>query len=344
MEGLMPPAIVPKKVKETDYTKFTVEQIKAQLEQRGLQTNGKRKALVRRLKAEVQRAWQSYYSAKGETQPLFDKPKKKKPKQSPEEIARQIEANKAKRLEKLKRKAENIKRMEEAREAKRRRKEESAAVQADRMEQQKKDKMERQKLECFVTFDLKSFQQQLQKKIDPKGDKLSSLNYNAVQKRFNLRFKDAKTQVAYTKNSTVQKPKKFELKMTLSCLPAPVESRCVMFLYPSAVNHPNKEDAASWLEKQGSGDVQDLSALQLWIDSGFSSFAKYGKIVNIYRERGFIVVQFSTDSEANKFMKNSGGSFNGVDFVHKKVGTPTKADRNALLKEHPMPNLKKKKE
>jgi len=117
-----------------------------------------------------------------------------------------------------------------------------------------------------------------------------------------------------------------------------------MFLYPSAVNHPNKEDAASWLEKQGSGDVQDLSALQLWIDSGFSSFAKYGKIVNIYRERGFIVVQFSTDSEANKFMKNSGGSFNGVDFVHKKVGTPTKADRNALLKEHPMPNLKKKKE
>merc|ERR1712066_98813 len=126
-----------------------VEQIKAQLEQRGLPTNGKRKALVRRLKAEVQRAWQSYYSAKGETQPLFDKPKKKKPKQSPEEIARQIEANKAKRLEKLKRKAENIKRMEEAREAKRRRKEASAAVQADRMEQQKKDKMERQKLECF---------------------------------------------------------------------------------------------------------------------------------------------------------------------------------------------------
>lgn len=347
MDGLMPPAIVPKKVKETDYSKFTVEQIKAQLEQRGLPTNGKRKALVRRLKAEVQRAWQNYYQAKGGAKPLFDGKKKKKsnkPKPTPEELTAKLEKEKAERLAKLKRKAENIKKMEEAREAKRQKKEQSAALQKERMEQQKVDKMERQKLECFVNFDLKNFQQQLMKKVDPKGDKVSSLSYNAVNKRFNIRFKDADDQVTYTKGSTIKKPKKFDLKMTLSLLPAPVESRCVMFLYPGALNHPDKEEAASWLESQSSESMQDLSALKYWVDSAFKTFSKFGKVVNIYRERGFLVIQFSADSEAKKMMAKSGESFNGVRFIHKQTGTPTKAAKNAVTKEYPMPSLKTKKE
>merc|ERR1719204_2499117 len=45
-----------------------------------------------------------------------------------------------------------------------------------------------------------------------------------------------------------------------------------------------------------------------------------------------------------KMMAKSGEKFNGVRFIHKQPGTPTKAAKNAVTKEYPMPSLKTKKE
>lgn len=344
MNKLMPPK-VPTKVRQTDYSKFSDEQIKAQLQQRGLSVKGSRAKLENRLKAEVQRAWAQYHKKNKNnpsTKKLFPKTKKpKKPKQTPEQIAAAQEAAKQRRQEKAKRRAEHMEKMEEAREAKRQKKEKAAELQAERMKKQKVEKTERQKLECFVSFDIKDFQEQLMKKVDPSGNTVSSMSFNAVNKRFNIRFKTAKQQVKFTKGSTMAKGKTFDLKMTMSALPSPVETRCVMFLYPSAANHPDADTAASWVESQGGEEQPDLSALKNWKDSAYKSFSKYGKIVNIYRERGFLVVQFSTDSEAKKMMSKSGDSFNGCQFVHKQIGTPTKQDKNTVLKEYPMPSLKK---
>merc|ERR1719392_102234 len=113
----MPPKIVPARVQETDYSQFTVEQIKKQLAERGLETTGKKKTLVKRLKAEVQRAWNEYYSTTSafppKTKALFKKKEKKK--MTLEEVNAQLAESKAKRKAKLKRKAENIAKMEEAR-------------------------------------------------------------------------------------------------------------------------------------------------------------------------------------------------------------------------------------
>lgn len=336
----MPPKIVPSRVKETDYSQFTVEQIKKQLADRGLETTGKKKTLVKRLKAEVQRAWNQYYQS---TQVKKEKKAPKK-KMTLEEINAQMEENKAKRKAKLKRKAENIAKMEEAREAKRLKKEASAKVQAKRMAEQKVEKEKRQKLEVFVKLDIKDYQEQLQKKLDPKGTRIDSMSYNAVHKRFNIRFKQESHQQAVTKNATISKAKKFNLKMSVSALPAPVESRCVMFLYPAAINHPNAEAAKEWLEGQNSEGAQDLAALNLWKKSALAEFAQYGKIVNVYRERSFLVVYFSTASEAQKMLAGAADSeFNGVPMLFMKVGTPTKADKNEVNKKYPVVQPKKKK-
>lgn len=338
--SLMPPKIVPSRVQETDYSQFTVEQIKKQLADRGLETTGKKKTLVKRLKAEVQRAWSQYYDSQGKSK----KKKAPKKKMTLEEITAQNKENAAKRKAKLKRKAENIAKMEEAKRAKRQKKEASAKIQAKRMAEQKEEKEKRQLLEVFVKLDIKDYQTQLQKKLDPKGTRIDTMSYNAVHKRFNIRFKNAAHQQAITKNATITKAKSYTLKMSASTLPAPVESRCVMFLYPAALNHPNKDAAQEWLEGQTGEGAQDLAALNLWKKSALSKFARYGKIVNVYRERSFLVVYFSTASEAQKMMKGAADSeFNGVPMLCMKVGTPTKQDKNELNKQYPIPKVPSKK-
>jgi len=307
---------------------------------------GKRKTLVKRLKAEVQRAWNNYYNSNESPFPpnkLFKKKKKGVKKElTPAQIKKQVEENKAKRQAKLKRKAENIKKMEEQREAKRLKREAAAKVQEEYMKEQKEQKEVRQKLECFVTFDLKKYEQELRKKIDPKGNKIQTMSYNAVNKRFNIRFASAAQQKSVVKNATMDSPKEFTLKMNCSTLPAPVESQCVMFLYPGAANHPDKAKAEKWLASQADKDAQDLAALSVWKKAALDEFSQYGTIVNVYRERGFMVVYFSDASEAEDMMTDC-TSFNGVSMVHKKVGTPTKADKNEVNKAHPMPPQKKKK-
>lgn len=347
---------------EVDYEKFSDDQIRKELSKRGMTTKGSRKKLVARLKHCVKQAWEKYNKAVKKN----SAPQKEKKKLSPEErlkITEQNEANRAAKLKKkmenkakaeaaqaanrelkAKRRMENKRKAEEARERKRLKREESLFKQNNYEAEQKKQKEARQKLEAHANFDMKTFAAQLRKKLDPKGNKIASISYDFSKKGFVIKFKQAKFVEAVTKGSTIQKLTSYKLNLTASLLPAPLESHCAFFLSPTAQNHPNKDAATEWLSEQGGSDAPELEKLQLWIDDALSSFASCGTIVNVFRERGFLVVQFSNASGASSFMsKMEGGDFNGVPFVFLKEGTPTKRDKNDCDKEYPLPKKKKTK-
>jgi len=334
-----------------DYSQFSLEKIKKQLQSRGVSTKGSREVLTNRLKAEVDKAW-TEYEAKSEPvqEPLFPNQgkraqhnKPKKPKKSAEEIAEEQAKNALRRQEKLKRKAEHEKRVEEARERKRLKKEMTAKNHAEKNAEQKKAKIARQKCEAFLGFDVKSLEEQVRSKLDPAGSKIQNVSFDSVMKRFRIKFKTEAAAKVFTKGVSMKKPKKMKLDSEVSILPSPVETHCVMFLYPMSNMHPSTEAAKAWCTSQGLSDSKESDILRAWARSALNSFSGYGTIVNVYRERGFLVVQFSTEASANKMttaLKN--GEFNGCKFVHLQVGTPTKLDKK-LVTEQFGGNVQKKK-
>lgn len=330
-----------------DYTQFSIEKIKAQLASRGLSVKGSREVLTDRLKQEVEKAW-AEYEAKNEPkqEPLFPnqgKKKTKKPKKSAEQIEEEQKAAALRRQEKLKRKAEHEKRVEEARERKRLKKEETAKSHAEKNAEQKKAKIARQKCEAFLGFDVKSLEEQVRNKLDPSGSKIQNVSFDSVMKRFRIKFKTEAHANNFTKGVSMKKPKKMKLDSEVSILPSPVETRCVMFLYPMSNMHPSLEAATDWCASENLTDSKESEVLRAWIQSAMETFSAYGTIVNVYRERGFLVVQFTTDKSAEKMTESlKEGEFNGCKFVHLQVGTPTKLDKK-LVTEACGGNVQKKK-
>lgn len=321
---------------QVDYNQFDTDSIKAQLSSRGLSIKGSREKLINRLKSEVDKAWAQYN--KSNRAPLFPntQPKKikpKKPKKSPEEIAKEQAALAIKRQEKLKRKQEHDKRVEEARERKRAKKEEKAKKQTEQVARQKQEKEKRQMCEAFLGFDVRSFEQQVRKRLDPSGKKIASCSYDTVAKRFKVKFNTAADAGRLTKGITMKKPKKLKFDSSVSVLPSPVESRCVMFLYPMSLLHPDLAKAKAWCASKGMADSKDSELLQAWIQSALETFSSYGTIVNVFRERGFLVVNFTNQGEASR-MVGSAKTFNGCSFIHLQTGTPTKLDKRIVDKDH----------
>jgi len=348
-----------------DFTKFNDDQIRKELEKRGMPTKGSRKKLEARLKHCVKQAWEQYNKKLRKQNPDEQKPKKKKVKLSAEEKQKITEQNEQNRLAKLKRKAENKKRadeqmkaqraaklkrkaenkrkMEEARQAKRQRREETMAKRAKIEDEQKLVKEARQKCQAHVNFDTKALIEQIKKKFDARGDRITNVTYDFSKKGFLIKFKQPKFVEMATKGATVKKPTKVKLNVVCNVLPDAVESNSVFFLSPIAVNHPNKDAADEWLADQGAADEPDLVKLQLWLDSARDTFDNMGKIVNVFRERGFLTIHYATPQAAAKFISsNTGGEFNGVPFVFLNKGIPTKKDNMDCAKEFPRPKKAKK--
>jgi len=238
-----------------------------------------------------------------------------------------------KRQEKLKRKLEHEKRVEEARERKRLKKEEKAKKQHEQILRQKKEKEQRQMCEAFLGFDVRSFEQQVRKKLDPSGNKIVSCSYDTVAKRFKVKFSNPEHAASLTKGITMKRPRKLKFDSSVSILPSPVESRCVMFLYPLSSLHPDAEKAKAWSDAQGLANKKDSEILQAWMKSALTTFSEFGTVVNIYRERGFMVVNY-TDAVYAQKMLSGAKSFNNCSMIHLQVGTPTKLDKRTVDKEY----------
>lgn len=78
----------------------------------------------------------------------------------------------------------------------------------------------------------------------------------------------------------VKKPRKLTFSSAVSILPSPVESRCVMFLYPMCNNHPDIAKAKAWCETNGLTQKKDSEVLQAWIQSALKTFSSYGTVVS----------------------------------------------------------------
>jgi len=312
--------------KEVDYDVFTDDQIREQLQARGLSTKGLRPKLVNRLKSEVQKAWAAY---KKQMKAQQNKPKKVKKKLTDAEKSEIHAKNEANRLAKAKRRAENLKRVEEHQARKRQKREESMAKQEILKQQQKEQKEARQRCEVLLKIDFSGYKEALRKKLDPKGTKISNLTQDFSKKGFIVKFKTEKDAATCAKGSTMKKKKTWKIPMATSVLPSPVESKCVFFQYPLDQTHPNFEKAKAWtLEQDSDENLAELKKLSLWTESSAEYFGKYGTIYDVYRERGFLVVYYSTEAAASKcFAASAGAEFNGVPFNFLRMGTPTKADR-----------------
>jgi len=325
--------MIPQVRPQVDYTQFDTAAIKSQLSSRGLSTDGARQQLVFRLKEEVDKAWDAYNENNSTHLPLFPNNKKfnnsKKAKKTPEQIEKENAALALKRQEKLKRKLEHEKRVDEARERKRLKKAEKAQKQSEQILRQKKEKEQRQMCEAFLGFDVRNFEQQVRKKLDPTNTKIASCSYDTVAKRFKVKFNSAADATSLTKGITMKKQKRLKFDSAVSILPSPVESRCVMFLYPMCNNHPDVAKAKAWCETNGLAQKKDSEVLQAWIQSALKTFSSHGTIVNIYRERGFLVVNFTVASGATKMLENA-KTFNECSFVRLQVGTPTKLDKRTV--------------
>jgi len=331
----------PQEPSNVDYEKFSDDQIRKELSKRGMPTKGSRAKLVARLKHCVRQAWEQYNKSakKGVVTQ-----KKQKKKLSAEEKLAITEENEANRLANLKRKLESKKKQEQARERKRQKREASMKKREAQEESQKVQKEARQVMEAMVQFDMKSLEEQIRRKYDPKGNKLSNVSYDFSKTGFVLKFNKPQYVEMATKGATISKPASIKCNVTSHILPAPLESKCVFFLAPTAFNHPNKAAADEWLEGEGAADEAELVKLNHWIESAMDTFKSCGKIINVYRERGFLVVYFAAASSVGKFMSDfAEDEFNGVPLVFVKKGTPTKHDRMVCDEQNPRPKKAKKK-
>jgi len=322
-----------------DYDSFNLETVKAHLRSRGLPAEGEdRIILVERLKQEVNRAWTEYYN---KLNPIGYRTQ-----QSADEIAAQEEQRRLAREEKLRKKEENKRLAEEARLKKQQRREEAAKKQELIEAQQKIAKENRQRLEVFVLFDMKRFTEQLSLKLDPESQHIVSCNYDFTHKGFRVRFRDNESAAECSKDSTSRDPKEVEVPVKLQVLPAAVESRCMFFLDPCHDDHPNREESFAWMRKEGvestTADTKTLNVVQRHAEI---EFAKFGTIVYIFRERGFIVIQFQSEKDAESMHNEfrNGGTFHDIPFIWLRTGTPKKRDRLECAKMYKREDKKKDK-
>jgi len=282
------------------------------------------------------------------------KRRRKKPKLSDDERVKRQQEIEARKEEKRMRKEENKRREAEAREKKRLKKLAAQEKQRKMEHEQRKLKEERQRSEVFVYFDMKGFSDQLVKRLDSDGKQILSCQYDLSQKGFRVRFSNPESAEKCSKGSTMRNSRMVEVPNRLVVLPAPVESRCVFFLDPCNPGHPHKELAYAWVHSQGiDSKTSDTRALNLWKATALELYSEYGNIANVYRERGFIVVQFEFYEGAEAMLKDlwikphdSSGEINGVPIIYCKGGTPKKRDRQDCDRKYPktkFPKEKKKK-
>lgn len=356
---------------------FDTNQLKQHLQSRGLSTQGDKRTLVNRLKEEVSKAWSQYYAVQipGQNSNRFQggnyqpqqaggppkvnpdgtpatgkkkkrrNKKRKRPQLSDEERAKLEAERTAARDAKLKRKEENKRKEVEARDRKRLKREEAAKRQKEMEGRQKLQKENRQRSEVFVYFDMKAFSDQLMESLDKGKKKVQSCNYDFSHKGFRVRFNDPSHATACAQGATMKKPRTIRVPTSLQCLPAPVESRCVFFLDFCNNGHPQKATAFEWVKTQGiDTKTSDIKTLNLWKESSSKEYARFGEIVNIYRERGFIVIQFESAESAEQMfneLNNNETTLNGVPVLFLREGTPKKRDRLDCDKEYPRPQKQK---
>lgn len=295
-------------------------------------------------------------------------PKKKrrtktKPKLTEEERLKREERLKVERVEiekrrevKRVRKEEHKKRELDAKERKRVKKLAAAEKQKMMEIEQRALKEKRQRSEVFVYFDMKTFGDQLVKKLDPRGRHILSCQYDLSQKGFRVRFSEPEHAERCSKGPKKKafdsmNPRTVEVPNELVILPSPIESHCVFFLDPCNPGHPNKDQAFAWVHSQGvDSKSSDTRALNLWKETAMQKYADFGSIANVYRERGFIVVQFNAAESASAMLEelwvepqDSTGKINEVPIVYMKGGTPKKRDRQDCDKLYPKIKVPKKK-
>jgi len=328
---------MPQRPTNIDFDRMSIEEIKSHLKSRGLKSKGKnRETLLERLRTEIDKAWKEFYTGGGGKKQKKRAPKRKREKLSPEEQARVDEERRIAREAKLKRKEENKRKMEEAREAKRLKKEAAKERQKNLEEEQKKAKEQKQRTQIFVNLDMEVFAKKVSKLLDPSQKKITSCSYDFAHHGFSVRFANAAdaeraARVSQGRASTMSKPKTLQIKMNLQALAAPVESKCVFFLDPVHPGNEYRSENYEWMgseysvEEKRTPDNKSLAATK---EAALKEFQKYGPICNIYRERGFIVLQYVTEAGAKKMFKsNQDGTFHGQPLVWLREGTPKKRDR-----------------
>jgi len=155
--------------------------------------------------------------------------KRKRSQLTDEQRAAQEAERQAAREAKQKRKEENKRKEAEARERKRIKREEAAKRQKEMEQRQKLQKENRQRSEVFVYFDMKAFSDQLMRSLDKEGKRVSSCNYDFSHKGFRVRFNDPSFATECAQGATMKKPRTIKVPTKLQVLPAPVESRCILF-------------------------------------------------------------------------------------------------------------------
>lgn len=278
------------------------------------------------------------------------KRRRNKPKLTEEERVKRQQEIEQRREEKKRRREEHKRRESEAKEKKRLKKLAAAEKQKQMEIEQRKLKEKRQRSEVFVYFDMKTFGEQLVRRLDPSGEKILSCQYDLSQKGFRVRFSEPNHAENCSQDSTTHNPRTVKVPNELVILPSPIESHCVFFLDPCNPGHPNKDKAFEWVHSQGvDSKTSDTRALALWKQTSLAQFAKYGKIANVYRERGFIVVQFTAAESASAMLEalwteptECSGEINGVPMVYMKPGTPKKRDRQECDKMYPKPAKKRR--
>jgi len=366
----MPPA------QSVDFSSFDTNTIKEHLATRGLSTTGDRNHLIQRLKEEVNKAWSNYYSAApppqygggyGQGQPMNNynqqpmgqqttgqPPKKKKKRKRKRSTMTDAERKamederESRRVAKAERKAANKLKEQEARERKRERREEAAKRQKEMEGRQKLAKENRQRSEVFVYFDMKPFAEQLKSSLDPKGTNIQSCNYDFSHKGFRVRFSSPEQAAECSEGATMETPRTVTVPTSLQVLPAPVESCCFFFLDPCNPSHPEKDAAFEWVATKGvEATTSDLKTLNVWKQSCVETYLQYGSIVNVYRERGFIVTQFVDSYSCTAALQAVKGeetpALNGISLLFLSEGTPKKRDRIECDKKYPKPKKNKKK-
>jgi len=266
-----------------------------------------------------------------------------------------IEIEKRREAKRL-RKEEHKRRETEAKERKRLKKIAAAEKQKMMEVEQRKLKEKRQRSEVFVYFDMKTFGDQLVKKLDPRGRHILSCQYDLSQKGFRVRFSEPEhaercSKGAKNKAFDSMNPRTVEVPNELVILPSPIESHCVFFLDPCNPGHPHKDQSFAWVHSQGvDSKSSDTRALNLWKETAMQKYAEFGSIANVYRERGFIVVQFNAAESASAMLNDlwvephdCTGKINEVPIVYMKAGTPKKRDRQDCDTKYPKIKVPKKK-
>lgn len=254
-------------------------------------------------------------------------------------------AKKIKSEEKAKRKAHHMEAMKEARERKRIMREKKAEKHALLRAENQKAKEERQSKIAHVSFDMSTLEQMVQKKFDPKGKRVQSVKYDFSKKAFEVKFNTSAACAKMVKGSTFGSPKTVKLSSswTSNVLAGPVDANCAYFLHPLEANHPNVDRAEAWTQESIGENRTYAERMQAWVEAASKQFSASGTIVNIFKTRGFMVVQFANKASAEKFITaNKSKSLCGVPMIFLQAGTPTKQAKQDCFKAFPMPKKTKK--